>query len=376
MSRDTKPYVVIDTETNSIDNVTKLFCIGFAQEDGFTSHIHLDWELFGEDEELLDYSTTKAFIETQTLLEDSYCIFHNGTYDISVLSSFGFDFTNVEFDDTMLMSYLLYPLRPEGHSLKAWGEQLGQNKLEHKDFSQYSPEMGTYCEMDCAVTQHLHTLLLPELQKDKKAFELYEKVDKPMVLATVILQKNGVKIDTETWNNQTEELEVLKDEALSELRSIVPYAPATASKVKTERRPELVVQPTDIRSLEDCEGKYYFIRQDDSGVYTYKKFMPFNPNSNDQIIWVLKNFYDWKPREFTPSGSPKCDDDVLSDLDNAFTEHLCRYASLSKLVGTYGRSFTDAVRSDGRIHANFNQCVTATGRYSSSNPNLRLTEGH
>lgn len=369
MSRENKPYLVVDTETKGL-KFDVLFCVGVARINGETEHIVLNWERFNEQEELQDYSRTDEYRYIQSMLDRYYCIGHNLVYDISVLRAFGFDLTMVEYDDTMLISYLLYPLRPDGHSLRAWGERLGVPKLEHTDFTQYTEEMGLYCEQDCLVTLKLHQQLLPELQADKKAFDLYEKVDKPMVLATVLLQNNGIGIDTNTWNKQTSELEVLKDATLGEIRSIVPYAPSTTSKVKTERRPELIVHPTTLRDLEDCEGKYDYVGTDDSGIHTYKKFMPFNPDSNTQIIWALTKFYGWRPTELTPNGNPRCDDDILSDIANPFAEHLCRYATLSKLVGTYGRSFTNAVRSDGRIHANFNPCVTATGRYSSSHPNL------
>lgn len=364
--RTDKPYLVVDVETNGIE-YTKLYCIGFAEENGDTSHIVLNWDLNEE----FDFTLSEEHKEIQTIFEKHYLVFHNSFYDVAVLSDFGFDFTEVDFDDTMIMSYVLYPLRPEGHSLRAWGEILKYQKDTHEDFTEYTEKMGSYCERDCSVTQQVHGVLLSELQKDSRAFKLYEEVELPMVFATLELQDNGVLVDSNTWEKQTVELEKQQQKLLEQLQELVPYAPSKATKVKNPRPDDVVFTPKSLEDLKHCEGKFYPEGQDTEGRYLYKKFDVFNPDSNNQIIWVLKNFYGWEPTELTEAGNPKCDAETLSHIDNPFVTLLTEHSTLSKLTGTYGRSFLDNVKPDGRIHARFNACVTATGRYSSSEPNLQ-----
>ena len=366
--RGQKPYLITDVETNGLIYDT-LYCVGFAEEDGETFHIVLNWRLLPYGQQ--NFVETEEFKTIQGILERHYIVFHNAFYDLAVLSSFGFDLSKIEFDDTMIMSYILYPLRPEGHSLRAWGEMLNYQKDTHEDFTEYTPQMGSYCERDCSVTQQVHGILLEELQKDTRAFKLYEEVEIPMVLATLILEENGVLVDVNTWENQTVELEKEQARVLEELRNLVPYAPGTSSKVKNPRPDHMVFTPQSLDDLKHCHDQFYPLGQDEEGRYLYKKFVPFNPDSNNQIIWVLETFYNWKPTEFTPNGNPKCDADTLDNLDNQFATALTQYATVAKLTGTYGRAFLNNVKSDGRIHARFNACVTATGRYSSSEPNLQ-----
>lgn len=317
-------------------------CIGVAPE--------------GSESYIIQNENYEDFVyQIKELVNKYRCVFHNSSFDVGVLYNHGI--CTPDFEDTMLMSYILYPQRPNGHSLKEWGEVLGYPKLEHKDFSEYTEEMGEYCKRDVDLTLKLYHTLLGELSSDPKAFSLYYNIDRPSVWTTIELERNGILVDVDQWNKQNEILNIERERLLKEIRKEVPIVPGKKSKTKN-------MKPDDkIEGFLPCGFK--------DGFYHWKKWEEFNPNSGDQIEWALKEYYQWEPKEFTPSGKACTSTEVLEGLNYVLADLLVKYSETNKLITTYGEAFLNNVDSDGRIRANFNSCITATGRYSSSNPNLQ-----
>lgn len=95
-------------------------------------------------------------------------------YDIPALKKvLGFDYQG-KVIDTMILSQLLYPERPGGHSLAAWGERLGFPKVEHEDWSKYTPEMLHRCEVDVALTRLVYEALCNEAGEETEGMFIPE----------------------------------------------------------------------------------------------------------------------------------------------------------------------------------------------------------
>ena len=111
------------------------------------------------------YSFTPEILDEGLLVLESNdtLIGHNFIgYDLPVLKSvMGYDYHG-KVIDTMILSQLLFPERPGGHSLAAWGERLGFAKVEHEDWSQYSEDMLHRCEVDVALTHMVYEALCNE----------------------------------------------------------------------------------------------------------------------------------------------------------------------------------------------------------------------
>jgi len=123
------------------------------------------------------YSFHGDFLDEALLVLDSNstCIMHNGVgYDIPLLKSiFGFNYKG-RVIDTMLMSQFLYPERPGGHSLESFGQKLGFPKVEHEDWSVFTPEMLHRCETDVTLTSMVYQALCSEAGETIEGFSLPE----------------------------------------------------------------------------------------------------------------------------------------------------------------------------------------------------------
>ena len=125
--------IIIDIETDSLD-ATCIWCV-------VCKEIHnTEYKVFRDSKSLNNY-----------IHRDDVFIAHNGiTFDFPVLNRlWGTKFKLSNVEDTLIMSRLFNPEREGGHSLDAWGQKLGHNKIEFHDFDQYSEEMLEYCKGMC-----------------------------------------------------------------------------------------------------------------------------------------------------------------------------------------------------------------------------------
>jgi DNA polymerase III alpha subunit (gram-positive type) len=140
--------IVVDIEAdNLLPDVTEIHCI-------CTKNIATEQCLDFYEDSLTQYSL---------LLQGETLIMHNGIdYDIPLLKKiFNFDFKG-KIVDTIILSQLLFPERPGGHSLEAWGERLGYPKVEHEDWSKFTPEMLRRCRTDVVLTAMVYEALCSE----------------------------------------------------------------------------------------------------------------------------------------------------------------------------------------------------------------------
>ncbi len=256
----------------------------------------------------------------------------NMKYDLLVLGNYGIAVKGLSFD-TMIASYLLNPGRPS-HGLDALAleflnyktttyadltgsgkKQIGFHEVDIKRAADYSGE-------DADITLRLKAILAPRL-KDQNLENLFRDIEMPLMEVLVAMERAGVKVDAGFLEKMSKQLE--RD---------------TAGIVGT------------IYELAGAE---------------------FNINSPKQLADILFGKLQLTPTKRTKTGF-STNVDVLEDLAHLhpLPAEILKYRSLSKLKSTYVDALPAMINpKTGRLHTSFNQTVTATGRLSSSDPNLQ-----
>lgn len=243
------------------------------------------------------------------------------------------------------------------HSLEAWGYRLGEFKGEfakQTDWSSWSPEMSTYCKQDVKVTAKLLDLL-------KQQTMSWQSVQLEMDVGWIISRqmRRGFKFDAKGAEELYADLSIRLAELSQKLRDMVP---------------PLCVQGKEFTPKKDNKRHGY-----KAGCPMTKiKFSDFNPNSGFHIYKALKRKYDWKPVEYTETGQPKVDEDVLKKLHKVKkwpeAELLREYWTISKRMGQIYDGDNGWLkhydRHTGRIYGYVNSCGAVTGRMTHSKPNL------
>lgn len=359
-------YIVVDTETNSgaIDgNLTDLWVFGmyYPETDEVLTFTADDW-----DEDRDGFSD---WLQGTLNNEENEVIFHNALFDVWVLEEY-FGVKLTRWHDTLLLSYNVNPMG--GHSLRAWGERLGFPKIDFKDYDKgYSEEMREYLIQDLKLTWKVWL----ELYEDEPP--IYRMVDLPFESIILEMQKFGIKLNMSLFDEVIESVNKELEPVLEELNRIAPLALGKESKTKQLRKQ--FIPKENISLALNQEGQYVLmsVNEDDPDKrYTWRKIEKYNPNSAEQTAFLLQHLYDWEPeRRSAKTGKACVDKEVLSELDYPLAQTLLDYSSLNKLVTTYGESLKSKADKHGRIHTNYNNTVTATGRLSSSNPNLQNIPG-
>ena len=256
----------------------------------------------------------------------------NIKYDMLVLGSYGVEIRNIAFD-SMLASYLLDPGRRRHNIDDLAMDHLQIRKIPTKDLlgsgkSQRRMDevpLGAVAEYACEdadVALRLAGVLEPKIAEAGLA-DLLHNVEIPLIDCLAELERNGVSLD----------LDVLAD----------------LSKRLHKRLEQLAVE------IHQCAGR------------------PFNIDSPKQLSKILFDDMRLPARKKTKTGY-STDSDVLSELarDYALPRMIMEYRSVAKLLGTYVDTLPKMILpKTGRVHTSFNQTVTATGRISSSDPNLQ-----
>jgi DNA polymerase-1 len=254
---------------------------------------------------------------------------HNLKYDISMLRREGIEVKGL-FYDTMLAAYLLNPNRAD-HSL----ENTALKYLHHHKnpflkvlgkrptFAHVPLEEATqYAAEDAALAMELKEILFKELA-DEKLEDLYFSLEMPLISVLEDMENSGIKLNTDKLNDLSKELDI---------------------------------------ELSGIESKIYKIAG-----------QRFNINSPQQLQKILFEHLGLKPLKKTKTGY-STGVDVLEKLalQHELPQEILNYRMLYKLKTTYIDSLPRLINPEtGRIHTSFNQTVTATGRLSSSNPNLQ-----
>lgn len=316
--------------------------------------------------------------------------------------------------DTLIISKLMYakdtiiaidygiPEMPKqlcgSFSLKAFGIRFGNYKIQFEDFTKLTTEMLEYCDQDVELTYHLFTYLLGESFFPNPDVILLETKVKQIIMDQEL---HGFYFDLEAAKELATTLRYKKlSLELSLQKAFKPMflpdgpirQPSSRNKIK-QYAPSLnyidkfrYAQPYWSPLSRAKNGKlkfpaktkykwfsspHYIYYEHKLGEYQPISLTRFNPGSRNHIHLWLKKLYNWKPFEFTPSGTPKVDADTLQGLDypeaNQLKDYLKTVKDLGQLVEG-DNSLLNVVGPDSRFHGRVDTLGANTGRMTHSNP--------
>lgn len=347
-------WLLVDIETDGLyDKVTKLHCT--VIQDYITGQVFSYGP--GEDDAVLEHLS-----KADVLIGHNICF-----YDLPVLKKLHLDFQhNARIIDTLLCTRLIWPkeilydLDTEQYtevptklkgsaSLKAWGYRLSDNKIDFKDFSEYSEEMLAYCKQDVAVTKKLFEFI--QKQNCSEETLLLEHVFANAIEKQI---RTGFPFDVDACLDLVDDLRTKQTELETKLKEIFP-----AKKLESIFVPK----------VNNVSRGYV------KGVpFTKVTYQDFNPGSRTQTVERLKEKYDWVPTKTTEKGNPILDDDLLETLPYPEAKLLAEYQLVKKRLSQIkdgNNAWLKLVNNvDGCIHGDLvtNGCIT--GRCAHRNPNM------
>ncbi len=323
-----------DTETDGLDTLTaNLIGLSFAVEPGKAAYLPVAHDYLDSPVQL-DRNTVLA--QLKPLLEDEkqLKVGQNLKFDRGVLLRYDIEMKGIAFD-TMLESYVLDSVsgrhdmdsladRYLGHKTVSFEEIAGKGKNQ-LTFNQIALEQAApYAAEDADVTLQLHQTLWPKIQESKELTTVFTDIEMPLVPVLSHIERTGVLIDQ--------------------------HILATHSKELTLRLAEL-------------ESKAHELAEE-----------PFNLSSTKQLQAILYEKQKLPILKKTPGGAPSTNEEVLAELalDYPLPKVILEYRGLAKLKSTYTDKLPLMINpQSGRVHTSYHQAVTATGRLSSSDPNLQ-----
>ena len=326
--------VALDTETTSLDaHRASLVGMSFSVEAGKSAYLPLSHDYAGAPPQM---DRNAALDRLRPLLEDPDVVKtgQNLKYDLEVLGHHGISVAGVEHD-TMLMSYLLeagnsrhdmdtLASKHLGHTTIKFSEVAGSGKNQ-LTFNEVPVDRATeYAAEDADVTLRLHRALLPRLQEMPRLMDLYRDTEIPLVRVLERMETCGVRVDAGMLLAQSAEI-------AQRLVAIEREAHRVAGEV-------------------------------------------FNIASPKQIQEILYQKQGLPVTAKTSKGQPSTAENVLQDLavEHALPRLILEHRGLAKLKSTYTEKLPLLVNPrTGRIHTSYQQAVAATGRLSSSDPNLQ-----
>ncbi|EGR3362788.1 DNA polymerase I [Vibrio parahaemolyticus] len=323
-----------DTETDSLDYmVANLVGLSFAIDEGIAAYVPVAHDYLDAPEQL---DRDWVLEQLKPILEDDAQakVGQNLKYDASVLARYGIEMKGIKYD-TMLASYVYnsvggkhdmdsLALRFLQHSCISFEQIAGKGKNQ-LTFNQIELEQASpYAAEDADVTLRLHNRLFANIEQDEKLKSVYEEIEMPLVPVLSRIERTGVLIDDMKLRAQSVEIAA---------------------------------------RLEELEQKAYEIAEQE-----------FNMNSPKQLQAILFEKMGLPVVKKTPSGTPSTNEEVLQELalDYPLPKLILEYRGLAKLKSTYTDKLPKMINpSTGRVHTSYHQAVTATGRLSSTDPNLQ-----
>ena len=339
----TADLFAFDTETTSLDYTqARIVGVSFAVTPGEAAYVPLAH----------DYPDMPAQLDREQVLEklrplledpDRPKLGQNLKYDAHVLANHGITLRGIRHD-TMLESYVLDSTASRHDMDSLARHYLSVTTITYEDvagkgakqipFEQVGiPEASNYAAEDADITLRLHEQLWPRLSAAPALRQVYETLEMPLVPVLSRIERTGVLVDVFMLAEQSRELE-------QRMRDLEKEAHAAAGS-------------------------------------------SFNLGSPKQIQTILYDKHNLPVLKKTPKGQPSTDESVLAELAESFDlpRLILEYRSVSKLRSTYTEKLPQQIDPlTGRVHTSYHQAVAATGRLSSSDPNLqnipvRTTEG-
>lgn len=323
-----------DLETTSLDYMcAEIVGLSFCIDAGEAAYVPLAHDYPDAPTQLERDAVLALF---KPLLEDPRCrkVGQHIKYDMNVLANYDIALAGVAFD-TMLESYVLdstasrhdmdsLALKYLGHKTTSFEDIAGKG-AKQLSFNQVAVDVAAhYAAEDADITLRLHQTLWPKLETTGKLAKLLLDIEVPLIPVLSRIERDGVCIDAAMLKRQSEEI-------AAEIGNLVREAETIAEQ-------------------------------------------SFNLDSPKQIQEILFDKLKLPVLKKTPKGQPSTAEDVLQDmaLDYPLPRLILRYRSLAKLKSTYTDALPQQINPrTGRVHTSYHQAVAATGRLSSSGPNLQ-----
>ncbi|MCC5825690.1 DNA polymerase I [Alkalimonas sp.] len=330
---DRSQLTALDTETTSLDYMeAQLVGLSFATEPGKAWYVPLAHDYLDAPAQL---DKTWVLARLKPWLEDASKakVGQNLKYDQSVLARYDIALRGIAFD-TMLESYVLNSVGSRHDMDNLALKYLGHNTISFTDiagkgvkqltFNQIELEQASrYAAEDADVTLRLHQTLWPQLQQTSTLVRVLQDIEMPLVPILSAMERHGVLIDASLLKQQSQQL--------------------------GSRLAELEQQAHQLAGQE------------------------FNLASPKQLQQILFEQQQLPVLKKTPKGTPSTAEEVLQELahDYELPRLLMEHRMLSKLKSTYTDKLPKMIKSSGRVHTSYHQAVAATGRLSSTEPNLQ-----
>ncbi|MFZ2727109.1 MAG: DNA polymerase I [Methylococcaceae bacterium] len=323
-----------DTETTSLDYTkAKIVGLSFAVDNNHAAYLPLSHDYPNAPEQLkLDnvLAQLKPLLENPAKLK----LGQNLKYDSHVLANHGISLRGITHD-TMLQSYVLNSTATKHNMDDLAKVYLGIKTISYEEvagkgvkqisFNEVSIDKAApYAGEDADITLKLHQVLFTKLKQIPSLEKLYTEMEIPLIEVLVRIERNGVLIDSAMLAQQS-----------LELASEIMYLEQQAHNMAGHS---------------------------------------FNLSSPKQIQHILYEQLKIPVIKKTPTGQPSTDEAVLQELalDYPLPKLILEHRSLSKLKSTYTDKLPQQIdENSGRIHTSYHQAVTATGRLSSTDPNLQ-----
>jgi DNA polymerase-1 len=329
-----KGIFAFDTETTDLDAMrAEIVGLSFSVESGQAAYVPLVHDYPGAPEQL---DRNQVLQQMKPLLEseDIKKIGQNLKYDMKVLANYDIALNGVAHD-TMLESYVLdstasrhdmdtLALKHLGHKTIHFEDIAGKGKKQLRFNDIALEQAAPYAAEDADITLRLHECLWPALQKHEKLVSIYSEIEIPLLTVLARIERNGVRIDAEMLKQQSTEL---------------------------------------AQGMLDLEQQAFTAAE-----------QTFNLGSPAQLQEILFNKLGLPVIKKTPKGQPSTAEAVLQELAAEYDlpRLILEYRSMSKLRSTYTEKLPLMINpATGRVHTSYHQAVAATGRLSSSDPNLQ-----
>ena len=323
-----------DTETTSLNYMeARVVGVSFSIEPGSAAYVPFGHDYLGVGNQL---SEELVLSTLKPLLEDPDCakVGQNLKYDRSVLANHDIDLQGIRYD-TMLESYILNSTGSRHDMDTLASKYLGASTIKFEDiagkgakqltFNQiHLEEAAPYAAEDADITLRLHNELWSKLASEPRLVEVFNDIELPLIPVLSRIERNGALVSKDLLQAQSLEIGV---------------------------------------RLEQLQRETYELAGEE-----------FNLSSPKQLGHILFEKLQLPVIKKTPKGAPSTAEEVLAELalDYPLPKLLMEYRGLSKLKSTYTDKLPQMISPiTGRIHTSYHQAVTATGRLSSSDPNLQ-----
>ena len=328
------PLFAFDTETTGLDYMqAQIVGVSFCIEPGHGAYVPLAHNYAGAPEQL-DRGRVLAMLRPLLEDPDKVKVGAHIKFDMHVLANHGIKLRGERYD-TMLESYVLNSTATRHDMDSMAAKYLGIQTIKFEDvagkgakqltFDQVGVETAAaYAAEDADVTLRLHLNLWPQLQAAPALAQLYEQIERPLIPVLQRMERGGVLIDRSMLRQQSIEL-------AARLAQLGADAQREAGQ-------------------------------------------EFNVESPRQLQQILFEKLQIPVLRKTPTGQPSTAEDVLEELadKHALPRLILEYRALAKLRSTYTERLPEQIdQTTGRVHTSYHQAVAATGRLSSTDPNLQ-----